>query len=90
MFCLAISRQRALDAHTSMLEANQRDIMSIKQNNDPNRSECTGKLCEGNGGENERRGGERGEIARKVRNPTEQMRRLRKNGSVWGPHDLMN
>ena len=35
----------------------------------------TGKLCKGNGGENERGGGERGEIAREVCDPVEELRR---------------
>jgi hypothetical protein len=64
-------------------------MVSIKQKGVPNRLGCTGKLCEGNRRENERRGGERGEIARKVCNPTERMRRL-KIGGECGAHDLMN
>jgi len=66
VFCLAIFRQRALDARTSTLQTNRRDIVSIEGKDVPNRSWHTGKLCEGNGGENEGRSGERGEIAREV------------------------
>jgi hypothetical protein len=68
---------------------NKRDMVSIKHKDVPNRLGGTGKLCEGNGGEDEGRGGERGEIAREVCNPTERIRRLRRGGEC-GAHDLMN
>jgi hypothetical protein len=59
--------------------------MSTKQKDVPKRLGCTGKLGKRNRGENEGRGGERGEIAREVCNPAERMRRLRRGGGVWGP-----
>jgi hypothetical protein len=49
-------------------------MVSIKQKDVPERFGCTGKFREGNRGKNERRGGERGEIARNVCNPAEWIR----------------